>query len=85
MLLVLLCLSFDFAFYINTCIDEHGMLQIWDIERELCLHAQQLRKSPLLKIECSSPTEIIVTASDCVEVWNIEHTTKAKVKPVRAI
>jgi len=54
------------------------MLQIWDIRREQCLHAQQLRKSVLIGIQCVSNTQIMVTTADCVEVWNVERVKRPK-------
>lgn len=56
LLVFLFCLSVNFLFLVQSifefvCADEHGMLQIWDVRREQCVHAQQLRKAPLLKLK----------------------------------
>eukprot|EP01084_Bolivina_argentea_P156069 271966_1 len=59
-------------------VDEHGNLQIWNIQKEECLYAQQLRKSSLLQIKCVSSKQIRVTAPDCIEVWNIERIKRPK-------
>eukprot|EP01083_Nonionella_stella_P133664 406391_1 len=72
------CADYNHQHHELYVVDEHGMLQIWDIRREQCLHAQQLRKSPLLQVKCSSASQISVTAPDCVEVWSIERIKRPK-------